>query len=312
MINHDRLFKELISTFFIEFIQLFFPQVAAYLEPEPLEFLDKEVFTDVTAGDTYETDIVVKARFQSQETFFLIHIENQAYYQDNFDQRMFRYFARLSEKYGLPVYPIALLSFDTPQTPQPNSYQIAFPDSIILQFNYRLIQLNRLNWRDFLQQQNPVATALMAKMKMDKTERRRVKLECLRLLATLRLDRARMKLISGFIDTYLRLSATEQELFRAEIATIEPTEQEGVMQIVTSWMEEGIEQGLQQGLQQEAVKMILRQLPRRIGAVTPELQDRIRQLSVTQLEELGEALLDFSALPDLEIWLLRLSNESAG
>ena len=35
----------------------------------------------------------------------------------------------------------------------------------------------------------------------------RVKLECLRLLATLRLDPARMQLISGFVDTYLRLSA---------------------------------------------------------------------------------------------------------
>lgn len=32
MINHDRLFKELLTTFFIEFLELFFPQVVAYLE----------------------------------------------------------------------------------------------------------------------------------------------------------------------------------------------------------------------------------------------------------------------------------------
>jgi hypothetical protein len=43
-----------------------------------------------------------------------------------------------------------------------------------------------------------------------------VKFECLRLLATLRLDPGRMKLISGFIDTYLRLSAEEEQLFPAE------------------------------------------------------------------------------------------------
>jgi hypothetical protein len=30
-IDHDRLFKELISTFFIEFIELFFPQVLEYI-----------------------------------------------------------------------------------------------------------------------------------------------------------------------------------------------------------------------------------------------------------------------------------------
>lgn len=73
---------------------------------------------------------------------------------------------------------------------------------VILQFNYDVIQLNRLNWRYFVQQQNPVASALMAKMNIAPEERRQVKLECLRLMATLRLDRAKMQLISGFVDTY--------------------------------------------------------------------------------------------------------------
>jgi hypothetical protein len=49
-INHDRLFKELISTFFVEFMELFFPATAAYLEADSLEFIDKEIFTDITLG----------------------------------------------------------------------------------------------------------------------------------------------------------------------------------------------------------------------------------------------------------------------
>lgn len=48
--DHDRLFKELLSTFFVEFVQLFLPDVHAYLDPASVAFLDKEVFTDVTAG----------------------------------------------------------------------------------------------------------------------------------------------------------------------------------------------------------------------------------------------------------------------
>ena len=43
-IDHDRLFKELISTFFVEFIELFFPQVMAYLDPKSVILLDKEIF----------------------------------------------------------------------------------------------------------------------------------------------------------------------------------------------------------------------------------------------------------------------------
>ena len=44
MIDHDRLFKELLTTFFLEFVDLFFPEVSAYLERESWVFLDKEGF----------------------------------------------------------------------------------------------------------------------------------------------------------------------------------------------------------------------------------------------------------------------------
>ncbi|MEH2211862.1 DUF4351 domain-containing protein [Nostoc sp.] len=295
MIDHDRLFKELLTTFFWEFIELFFPEITAYLERDTISFIDKEVFTDVTAGEKYETDLVVKARFRGQESFFLVHLEHQAYYQEAFDLRMYRYFARLYEKYALPVYPIALFSYDSPKKAEKNFHQVAFPNKVVLQFNYDVIQLNRLNWREYLQQQNPVASALMAKMNIAPKDRPRVKSECLRLLATLQLDPARTQLISGFIDTYLRLNAQEEEIFQTEIAQFEPTQQQVVMQIVTSWMEEGIQQG--------ELKIIQRLLTKRIGVITAELQEQLHGLSLTQLEDLAEALLDFSTEADLVTWL---------
>ena len=115
---------------------------------------------------------------------------------------MFFYFARLYERYQLPVYPVVVFSYDRPLRAEPNFHRVKFPDKQVLKFDYTVIQLNRLNWRDFLQQSNPVAAALMAKMRIAPEDRRTVKLECLRLLATLRLDPARMQLISGFVDTY--------------------------------------------------------------------------------------------------------------
>ncbi|MCG6135075.1 MAG: DUF4351 domain-containing protein [Nostoc sp. LLA-1] len=303
MIDHDRLFKELLTTFFVEFLELFLPEVLSYLERDSIQFLDKEVFTDVTAGERYEADWIVKVKFLGQESCFVIHVENQSYKQPNFDKRMFRYFSRLYEKFDIPIYPVVILSYDSPQTPETNVHQIAFPHKVILQFNYDVIQLNQLNWRDFLRQKNPVATALMAKMKIAPAERRQVKFECLRLLATLRLDPARMRLISGFIDTYLRLSPQEQILLQNDIARIEPKEQEVVMQIVTSWIEQGIEQGKQQA----TLSLVLRQLPRRVGQLTPKLEERVQRLSLTQLEDLAVALLDFSSVEDLETWLQQIS-----
>lgn len=303
MIDHDRLFKELLSTFFVEFLELFLPEVLTYVERDSLEFLDKEVFTDVTAGERYEADLIVKVRFLGKESYFLIHVENQSSKQANFDKRMFRYFSRLYEKFDLPVYPVVLLSYDWPKTLETNIHQVTFPHKVVLQFHYDVIQLNQLNWRDFLRQQNPVASALMAKMNIAPAERRQVKFECLRLLATLKLDRARMRLISGFIDTYLRLSPQEQKLLQDDIARMEAREQEVVMQIVTSWMEEGIEIGKQQGIGEGKLSLVMRLLPRRVGMLTPELEARVKQLSVSQLEDLAVALLDFASVQDLTAWL---------
>lgn len=135
----------------------------------------------------------------------------------------------------------------------------------------------------------------MAKMRIEPADRPKVKAECLRSLATLRLDAARSQLISGFVDTYLRLNEPEERVFRAEIDRLKETEREGVMEIVTSWMEQGIERGER--------SLILRQLTRRVGEIPDTLQSQIDGLSLAQLEALGEALLDFVRLPDLEAWL---------
>jgi len=299
MVDHDRLFKELLRTFFLEFIDLFFPEVGSDLDRQSLVFLDKEVFTDVTEGEKREVDLVVRARFREQESFFLIHVENQATAKAGFHKRMFRYFARLNELHDLPIYPIALFSFDEPIRLEPNNYRVEFPNFRVLDFHFRVIQLNRLSWRDFLRQPNPVASALMSKMSMTPEERPRVKLECLRLLATLRLDPARMQLISGFVDTYLRLNAQEQELFQEELATIRPAERERVVQIVTSWMEEG----LLQGRREEALSLVMRLVVRRLGTVSPDIQGRIDALSVVDLENLVEAFFDFSTSANLTNWL---------
>ncbi|MBD2531608.1 DUF4351 domain-containing protein [Nostoc flagelliforme FACHB-838] len=49
--------------------------------------------------------------------------------------------------------------------------------------------------------------------------------------------------------------------------------------------------------------LIQRLLNRRIGKTDASLIGRIKGLSIEQLENLGEALLDFSNVADLENWL---------
>jgi predicted transposase YdaD len=71
-------------------------------------------------------------------------------------------------------------------------------------------------------------------------------------------------------------------------------------------IEKGFKQGIEQGMIQEARSLILRQLTRRIGMLAPNIESQITTLSVSQLESLGEALLDFSSAADLDEWLRTL------
>ncbi len=307
IIDHDQLFKQLIGTFFIEFLDLFVPELAVNIERDNLEFLPQEYFTDLIEGDRRAMDLVVRINLRRRpnepevgKVWAIINCEHQSSSEADFHRRMFFYFAQLHRKYLEPVYPIAIFSFDKPQRQEPDKYRVRLPGLDILEFNFLRIQLNQLNWRDFLKQKNPVAAALMSKMKIDKRERAKVKVECLRAIATLKLDPARVSILSGFVDSYLSLNRAEEVEFEREVASIKKeTEKERVMQIVTSWMEQGIEQGVQKA----TLKSVMRVLTRRVGELDAGVNERLQQLSVSQLEDLLDAALDFTSIADLENWL---------
>jgi cyclopropane fatty-acyl-phospholipid synthase-like methyltransferase len=92
------------------------------------------------------------------------------------------------------------------------------------------------------------------------SDRPQVKAECLRLLTTLKLDPARMQLISGFVDTYLKLDAAEEQAFKAAVDTMGLDEREEVMEIVTSWEQRAIERVavnlLREGMAIEAIARV--------------------------------------------------------
>ncbi|MBJ7297660.1 DUF2887 domain-containing protein [Anabaena sp. AL09] len=68
-------------------------------------------------------------------------------------------------------------------------------------------------------------------------------------------------------------------------------------------LEIGEKKGLQQGVQQGEANLTIRLLKRRCGNLTAIQEQKVRSLSISQLESLGEALLDFQNMSDLENWL---------
>jgi predicted transposase YdaD len=74
-------------------------------------------------------------------------------------------------------------------------------------------------------------------------------------------------------------------------------------QVYQEWEQVTKDQGRQQGRQEEGRSLILRLLSRKFGTIDTALHAQIDQLSLEQLEALGEALLDFTNPSDLDDWL---------
>ena len=74
------------------------------------------------------------------------------------------------------------------------------------------------------------------------------------------------------------------------------------MQLSPLYLEK-IQAAKQEGETIGEARMILRLLNRRLGSGSEQFSAQIQQLTVPQLEDLGESLLDFTSLADLEGWL---------
>ena len=71
--------------------------------------------------------------------------------------------------------------------------------------------------------------------------------------------------------------------------------------------EDVYQKGVQQEIQQGEEALILRLLTRKFGVLEPEMEQRVCTLSMTQLEEVGEVLLNLKSYADLTNYLATIS-----
>lgn len=169
----------------------------------------------------------------------IVHLEAQSYYQLTFPERMFLYSGKLYEKYRRRILPIAIIGHRRKQE-EPSEFGWRFPFLDVMTFRYLKVQFRRRNWREFIELDNPVAAALLSSMDYNKEERVQVKLEFLRMIARMRLDPARMKLLAVFFESYMQLTEAEEQRLMATIERQRLEEEGKLMEWMTSWELKGI------------------------------------------------------------------------
>lgn len=313
----DSPWKDILRAYFRPAITFFFPQTAQQIDwQHPYEFLDKEfqqISPTAEFGRRYTDQLVKVWQKQGEPLWLLIHIEIQAKPEANFAERMLVYHLRIFDRFHTHPVSLAILCDGNAQW-RPDRYCFSHPDTEVL-FRFGMVKLldYRDRWTELEQSQNPFAVVVMAHLKTQETRRnlrsrKDWKWSLIRRLYEQGYDRQDLANLFRFIDWVMILPKELEREFWQDLQTYE---EEQRMPYITSverigferGVKEGIEQGIEQGSRQAAKMIILRQLTRRVGELNNIVRSQINELSLVQLEALGEVLLDFSQVSDLVHWL---------
>src|SRR5690625_2317886 len=243
--HHDLLFKRLIETFFVEFMEAFFPELYDGIDFQSIKYLSEEMIPSLHDGNESRLDIVVEVKWKKTDTIIVIHVEPQSYQQSDFNERMFHYYSLLYRKVNKPIIPIAVFSYD--EAWDQDEFTVKIGHLKVLEFKYLTIHLRKMNWRHFIKKENPVSAALLSKMGYNERERVKVKLEFFQILTKLKIDLEKRDILIDFFQTYLQLSKEEEEIFVEEVSRLENAEV--IAKIPFTYSERMKEIGREEGLE---------------------------------------------------------------
>lgn len=319
--DYDSPWKEILESYFDAFTAFFFPVAHGDIDwQRGYEFLDKElqqVVREAEVGKRLADKLVKVWNGAGEQIWVLIHIEVQSQPESGFAERMYTYNYRLRDRFNRPVASFAVLGDDS-ATWRPERFEaelwgcqtcFQFPTVKLLDYEQR--------WSALEASDNIFATVVMAHLKTlatqsDAIERQQWKVRLAKRLFQKGLDRQAVIDLIRFIDWLLVLpDDLEQDFWEVLQA------QEVAMKYVTTLerfaeargLQEGLQEGRQEGRQEGLEKeraLIVRQLTRKVGRLPEVVLEAMQQLSLAQLEDLGEALLDFEGLANLEAWLAQL------
>lgn len=270
-----------------------FDNVCKYLaENYPQQFASWLLSANISNIQVLKTELSIEPiRADSitllQTTSEILQLEFQTLPQSNppIAFRMLKYWTRLYDEYRCEIEQVVLF---LKRTNSPDVFIDSFQSRNTIH-RYRVIRMWEQDPAPLLANPALLPLATLAQSDSPNTLLEQVAQEVARIESTQ--ERANVAACVSVLAGLRFENDVISQLFREEIM------QESV------FYQSIIEKGEQRGRKQGEIAMLLRQLTRRVGAIAPDIENQIQQLSIPQLEDLGEALLDFSSVNDLTSWL---------
>ena len=284
--NKDSVWKEAIETYFNDFLEFFFPQIADDIAfDKGYDFLDKElkrILREAKTGKRY-ADVLVKVYLKDgQERWLLVHIEVQGYYEKKFAEPMYIYNYRIFDRYRKEVISLAILA-DASRRFRPKKYESVRWGFRHL-FEFPMVKLidYRNKWEYLEKIDNPFAVIVMAHLKEMETKkdtttdnRRFWKVTLEKRLYDKGYKKEDILLLYKFIDWLISLPDEENEKFHEEVTRYE---EEKKMPYITTAEKIGIEKGEKIGIAKGKMEDIGEALETRFGAVPKCLVEKIKEI----------------------------------
>lgn len=311
--EYDSPWKDMLSIYFQEFISFFFPFVDSEIDwDKPIEFLDKElkqVTRDAEVGRRFADTLVKVYLLNGQESWLYVHVEVQSQSETDFAERVFIYNNRISEQYGCLVESLVILADDNINWKPHHFSSRAIRTT--KEFDFPIVKLldYKQRWSDLEASRNPFATVVMVHLRSletrrDRPQRKEHKLTLIKRLYEQGFSREDIINLYALIDWMMTLPDELEQEFQRELSQYEESKK---MRYVTSIERKGEQRGEIKGKllgkMLATQQLVIRQLKRRLGEINSSLVEQVEGLAIESLEQLGEDLLDFSNVTDLEQWL---------
>jgi predicted transposase YdaD len=246
-----------------------------------------------------ENDVLMKVRSPIHGEF-LILTELQLRYTDKMPLRMRAYAALAQEKYGLPVYPV-LVNILPPSdtTIVCDRFESDFLGLQARQ-DFHVINLWEVDAEMVFEQSLDTLLPFVPILK-DGGNQQTVRRALVKLQQNEQL--VELESLLGFFASFVLDTELVQQIMRWDVTVLR--ESPWYQEI----RQEGRQEDEQRGRTEGERSLILRLLTRRVGNLPSTEETQVRSLDLARLEALGEALLDFTGMEDLVVWLRSHSQE---
>ena len=250
-------------------------------------------------------------RKDGKPLFVILHGEIQGQVGARFNERMYVYNYRITDRFNCPVVSLGIVTGSAGKLVL-GRYETELWGCQTI-FKFPVVKLD--DWRgreaELLASDDPFALVVLAHLKVRRakkgTQRKYAIKRELILLQRKRGDsREYRRSLLRFFDWLIRLPEPAEQKLEHEIEAITG---EKPMPYVTSWeriaVKEARKEARKEGRKEGLLATVTRQLRRKLGKLDAGMQARLERMSAARLEQLAEALLDFAQPADLERWLKR-------